>query len=124
MTRQLHEEMYFLDVDTREALLHKIDRAIVRSVYRQMEGLFPIEYEAFALAYPLHDATKVPDNSVTRVESLFARLESMRRRTALQHKEIAGILHLSQSTVSRRLKRARNHFLVLYIHTTHAPMPQ
>jgi len=115
--------MYFLDVDTREALLRKIDRAIVRSVYRQMEGLFPVEYETFVLAYPLHDAVKAPENPVKRVESLFARMESMRRHTVLQHKEIAATLHLSQSTVSRRLKRARNHFLVLYVHTTPAFMP-
>lgn len=123
MTRRLHEEM-FLDMSLRNALLRKVDRSIVRSVYQQIEGLFPIEYEAFALAYPLHDAVKVPDNPVARAETLFARLESMRKHTALQHKEIAGILHLSQSTVSRRLTSARGHFLVLYIHTTHAPMPQ
>lgn len=115
MTEQLHEGSHVYDVTVKDALMRKVDRFSVRRAYDLMAQLYPDDFAAFVLAYPLDDDAKAPGDPAQGEETLAQRLLSFGRRTAIQQKVIASHLHVTDSTVTRRLERARTHFRLLYI---------
>jgi len=115
LTEQLHEKAHVYNVQTKDALLRKVDRFSLKRSYALMEALYPDDYEAFVLAYPLDDDAKAPGDPEPTEETLAQRLLSLGRRTAIQQKVIASRLNVSEPTVTRRLERGRTHFRILYI---------
>lgn len=115
MTEQLHEGSHVYDVTVKDALMRKVDRFSVRRAYDLMAQVYPDDFAAFVLAYPLDDDAAAPGDPAQGEETLAQRLLSFGRRTAIQQKVIASHLHVTDSTVTRRLERARLHFRTLYI---------
>jgi len=115
MTEQLHEGSHVYDVTVKDALMRKVDRFSVRRAYDLMAQVYPDDFAAFVLAYPLDDDAAAPGDPAQGEETLAQRLLSFGRRTAIQQKVIASHLHVSEATVTRRLERGRLHFRTLYI---------
>jgi len=115
LTEQLHEKTHVYNIQIKDALLRKVDRFSLKRSYALMEQLYPDDYEAFVLAYPLDDDAKAPGDPEVTEETLAQRLLSLGRRTAIQQKVIASRLNVSEPTVTRRLERGRTHFRILYL---------